>query len=360
MKSIHSRAYRGRTTLLATVSVLTMLTGGNHARAGGMTITTPQPDGVTTVPGQTYLTITGATAIVTGNVTNPIGVNLAPGVASNPFGYFNRVQSLYLNKATVTGAVVNAGTIQAVNASPTNAANNAEGVHIEGSIITQGLTNSGTVIGNLLSNTGVGNYATGVLIETTQFSGGIRNSGEIIGTVNSTSMDRNSQANGLSARISGPQNVASVFNATNTGIIIATATATATQPHIDSFGEDFSLFGSRFTGVIDNRGTVTATTMAVAGTLPNAISNFSAIGAELFLGSGGAFTGTVDNSGVILASGTIPLSITAASGTHTSTTKVFGSYAYIAGGFDTRSSSTFTGAITNAGSIGASLLSTNS
>ncbi|HLJ65476.1 MAG TPA: hypothetical protein VKT70_15290, partial [Stellaceae bacterium] len=282
----------GTKQLLATCSALAILALPGPARAGGP---------VTTVTGQTYLTINGTN--VTGNVTNPIGVDLAPGVASNPFVDVSYVHSLYLNNATVTGAVVNAGTIQGVDAPPHAALNLASGVRIRGSVITQGLTNSGKIIGTFMSNAGI-NGAYGVSIEGTQFSGGISNSGEIAATANSTSLD--ATATGIVAGIIGPQNVTSAFNLTNAGII--TATATSGRLANASGVRQYSNGGVGLNLV--NSGTIMANAVGTT-TNPQVVPQAYAAGIDV---KATTVAGTITNTGLILAALSISENVAGSAG----------------------------------------------
>jgi hypothetical protein len=88
--------------LFATSSALALLALPLPTNAQGLVITTPQA-GVTVTAGTTYLQIIGTT--ITGNVTVPQGVVLAPG-PGNGLG-----SALAVSNSTINGAILNAGTV---------------------------------------------------------------------------------------------------------------------------------------------------------------------------------------------------------------------------------------------------------
>jgi len=285
----------GKKPLLTTCSVLAILALGNGARAGEVRITTPQANGVTTVAGESYLSIIGTT--VTGNVTNAQGVDLAPGMAVKPVGGLYHVQSLYINNATVTGAVVNAGVVSAVAttlSNPTSAY--AYGVRILASTIGAGLTNSGAISSNLtlpasmvLPNATYIFTVSGAVINPAAnnlVAGGLANSGIIQGSATVP----------LSVSLSGAQTFSSTLN--SFGVKIAPQSGTGTNP------------GGSFAGTITNSGTIAAAlhptiTLTASGTSSstvNATATGLYVGAAAGVTAGATVTSNITNSGVISAS----------------------------------------------------------
>jgi hypothetical protein len=94
--------------LFATSSALALLALPSAAMAQGVVVTTPQA-GYTVPAGTTYLQIIGTT--ITGNVTVPKGVSLAPGSTPNA----SSGSALQVSNSTLNGAIVNAGTILATS-----------------------------------------------------------------------------------------------------------------------------------------------------------------------------------------------------------------------------------------------------
>ncbi|HLJ63629.1 MAG TPA: hypothetical protein VKT70_05955, partial [Stellaceae bacterium] len=395
MKSIHSRAHRGRATiLLATVSVLAVLTGGNNARAGGMTITTPQPDGITTVLGQTYLAVTGATAIVTGNVTNPQGVILGPGgpVAMPRGPILLYVDALSLQQATLIGAVINAGTITGVNQyvhNPQLSSDVAEGVHIEGGAVTRGVTNTGVITGatGTPPQGGVGTYlASGIKIQSVNFAGGITNSGTIGATIAATHLLAGhgfalDEPVGLSVQITGtPQSAYGVVFAAggsfsggivNSGLITASITQTAIlgdsrASSASASGVFVSVYATTMSGGLTNTGTIMARAVATLSITGVASGATSASGMTLVASNNnyggnnaGIFMGNITNAGMIIAS-----SIVSANGAGTNTgTEVaqgvsivaLGGSGRLAAAGEAGAGGTLIGGILNSGTIAATV-----
>src|SRR5579872_1711632 len=303
-----SRVALGR-PLLATCSVLAIMASVESAGAGGLIITTPQPFGVTNTPGNAYLTITGANAIVTGNVTNPLGVTLAPGaVVTGAPGYLTPpIDALTLLQATVNGAVVNAGTITTANGPSAPAANiTAKGIYVFNGVITQGLTNSGTVNASIITATNV-TFAQGISVSNGVITQGLTNSGTVNASI------------------------------TDSGV-----------GHFDLV-TGVSLNARQFIGGVTNSGLISVNLAAPSLVAATGGLALSAIGEGISTLGGATFTGAIGNSGVIQASGTLPLTLTAPTGT-------FFNVDPTVIGTKIASHADITGAFTNSGTIGASLV----
>ncbi|HLJ63523.1 MAG TPA: autotransporter domain-containing protein [Stellaceae bacterium] len=286
--------------LLATCSVLAILAAPSGAQAGNVKITTPQAHGVTIAPGYSYAAITGTT--VTGNVTDPGGVTLMPGSA------LPMVTALAIRQSTITGAVVNAGTLAGLDAqSLLNSDASVAGLSITGGTTAQGLANAGTIAAtltplpsgvitnskpDLLNAVGV-NVALG---PTGMLAGGITNGGSITASLVFPTApvpvlfsqnygyrifsSFNAYATGV--KVTGGAHGGFAGGIANSGVIAATGTVPV------SFS--FSSQGSNPTYVVSDVNTRLRGLGIVLGSSVQGV------------GQGGSFSGAIANSGTIAAS----------------------------------------------------------
>src|SRR5579872_11536 len=290
----------GTKHLLATCSVLAILAAPSGAQAGNVKITTPQAHGVTIAPGYSYAAITGTT--VTGNVTDPGGVTLMPGSA------LPMVTALAIRQSTITGAVVNAGTLAGLDAqSLLNSDASVAGLSITGGTTAQRLANAGTIAAtltplpsgvitnskpDLLNAVGV-NVALG---PTGMMAGGITNGGSITASLVFPTApvpvlfsqnygyrifsSFNAYATGV--KVTGGAHGGFAGGIANSGVIAATGTVPV------SFS--FSSQGSNPTYVVSDVNTRLRGLGIVLGSSVQGV------------GQGGSFSGAIANSGTIAAS----------------------------------------------------------
>lgn len=312
------RVTRGRLVggLLATSSAAALLCGG--AEPAAACYTGPFTGGFTN---------SGATACITVSNTSFTGALGNTGTISPGNGSGN---TLKITNSTITGEVSNSGTISA----------NVEGILVGGSVITNGILNAG---GGTITAGG-----TAIILENdATFAGGIQNSGTISANTAIALVFVSNFSGGItnSATISAHNGIAMVFDSTFAGGLTNSGTISVTQQGLRIGGTTSAQAVSHFSGNISNSGTIAAATGiflsggTVTGTVTNSGSITGTIGIELT--NGNTLVGQINDGGTISTSSfgieVGPTSKIASAGPNA--IRVFGP--------------TFTGGISNAGTISA-------
>jgi hypothetical protein len=403
LRSASSGAPAPHASLLATTSLAALLLGAPaHA---GQSFTNQSVATVTNPAGQatTSIVITGST--VTGAVTN--AGTITPGKA-NPNG---TTAAVFVANSTIGGGIVNSGTITAMGTQA------AAGILVNDGAISGGITNTGainataTLPGNAVKQT---LQASGLsLVTGGVFTGAIDNSGIILsqGTaplsfIGGGFFNPQVAVNGETITASGGSNsptggqiTSTITNAATIGAMLA-ATSTfsvsgqgrtfaapnVTGLSVNAVGGTATIVGATgaggsISGGITNAGTVTANVshMATLSDTGNANSvaqsNASASGllvsafggfadASMAAAGGGSINGNIINSGSIMVSATGNTTVTAPTngGASFASTGAFGISVSANGGFSASATQAvvrggnFTGNITNAGTITASVV----
>ena len=334
--------------LLATSSVVAMIAAGSTPAYA--VCTTIGNSGFTNPISTTISCAIASSATITGNVVN--AGTITPG---GPFG-------IKIFNGTLNGAIINSGTIS--GQTPSGSAN---GIWVRGAVVTGGISNSGTISAP----------ARDILVELTpSFGGGITNTGslsspstsgiQVFSVSNFTGGITNSGTISLPTGTGISVNTVSTFSGgiTNSGTISALSQAGISVDTVSTFVGGITNTGtisgagsqgaiivnslSSFVGGITNRGSITFT------------GNGSSVGA-IVVASVSAFSGGISNAGTISAShgagirlgqvtssGTVLVVSTFAGGI-TNTGRITAAQT----GILVSAVSTFSGGISNAGTISA-------
>jgi outer membrane autotransporter protein len=326
--------------LLATSSVAALVVGGSApARAACGNVISGSSGPYTNPTGTTIPCVTFSNATVTGNVSN--AGTITPG---SPTG-------ILMSNSTVNGAVTNSGSIVVdgdgilvsngaqvsggISNSGTISANAVfgDGISINGvSIFSGGISNSGTISANVLFGDGIS--VNGVSI----FSGGISNSGTI--SANAVFGDGIS-VDGVSIFSGGISNSGTIS--------MAGHSATGISVNVSSFSGGISN-----SGTISANGAVFADGIRVNGvtSFASGISNSGTISAVASAPSSSAFATGISVSGVSTFAGGIRNGST---GIITQTLDTSGSANFTGAGIGITNGGTFSGGVSNAGTISASV-----
>ena len=344
--------------LLATCSAAALLLGLPLAAqaASGVIITTPQA-GYAVPAGTAYLQINGTT--ITGNVTVPPGVVLAPGTGINPNTQSSSGSALRIVNSTLNGAVVNSGTI---SASTPLATYDQNGIHVTaGSSFSSsggaaiGVTNVGLIAAaQSAANPFTYNFARGVFLQTATNFGTIINAGTIQAGAASVAIGNYAVAEAFGVAIRSSVSGAIV----NSGTIGGSASALGgNEAQASSFGVNIN---GGVSASITNTGLIQQSASAVVTNTGTAVVPFSNAQGVSLTANGGTSTKTlttapgytvtmsVRNVGTIAASATAsgPAAIAEAFGIRVSaaggTARAPNTHAYGA---------TLTGTFTNIGLI---------
>ncbi|HEX3972958.1 MAG TPA: autotransporter domain-containing protein [Stellaceae bacterium] len=275
---MHGRTLTAR--LLATSSFAALMLAGvtQPARAGiscpGATYSaTPFPGGFNNSGAIACILVNpAAPTVITGNISNSASGTIGPSpLASGAI--------VLTGNATLSGAIVNAGTIIGADSG-----SRSFGIGVSG-LVESGITNSGAIRTIISNNTATNLTATGIAVFASSFGGGITNSGTITADASGASESRAGPAGIFVAVTTFTGNVA------NGGTIAAAALATGASAVALATG--IFVGASVFSGAIVNSGSITAGATATG-------SDGLAWGAGIALDAS-SFSGGISNSGTIAA-----------------------------------------------------------
>jgi outer membrane autotransporter protein len=269
---------RTRAALLLATSSAAALIAAGAAPARAACAVVSGPGGFTNPAGHTTSCVTAANATVTGNVVNagtitpggPTGILIFDSTLNGAVinsGTIAAGRGIYINNANVSGGIINSGMISASH----------NGIFVQsGTSFSGGISNSGTI-----SSQSAGNLA-GIFVQNiSSFAGGISNSGAI--SRGSFGFTEGIYIEGVSNFSGGVSNRGTI-SAIQTGILAGASTFAG---GITNTGVISGVNGINLTtgGIsVFNSGTITATGIAIL---------FAGSGNTLTLGPGSAITGNV-------------------------------------------------------------------
>jgi outer membrane autotransporter protein len=323
--------------LLATSSVVAMIAAGSGPARAACTIITGTSSGFTNPNGTTIPCIAVTNATVTGNVVN--AGTITPGVAASGTG-------ILVSGGAIGGSVVNSGaiTVHGSGIKVTGVSTFTGGVSNSGSISSSVngvgiiVTNGGTFLGGI-SNAGTISSFGGIAVNNeTSFAGGINNAGSISAAFSGITITN------VTAFSGGVTNSGTLSAAGTMGGIVVFQTAT-------------------FSGGITNTGAITSAGTAITvnrvSTFTGGITNSGTIAVGEYgidVRNISAFSGGISNSGTIATDFSRAISVAGVSifsgGIANSGTIAAGPFG---AGIGINSVSTFTGGISNNGRITSTL-----